>query len=113
MAAGVLSRTVSRGLDAWGHVAVSFFSYVGPNPYATGGESHPAGDFKLGVVEEVPAFLGVSADTTQAIVFQYNVATSKMQAFWQNELAASALVEVANGTDLSGFTGRGHAMGKG
>jgi hypothetical protein len=113
MAAGVLSRTVSRGKDVWGHVAVMPFSYVGPNPYATGGESHPANDFKLGVIEYCPAFLGVNSAGTLAVVFQYDIANSKMQAFWQNELTASGLVEVANGTDLSGYTGRGMAYGKG
>jgi hypothetical protein len=113
MAAGVLSLTVERGMDVWGHHAVSSFSYVGPNPYATGGEALSAQAFKLGVVEIVPAFLGVNSGGTAAVVFQYNYGTGKMQAFWQNEVAASALVEVANGTDLSGYTGRGFAYGKG
>ncbi len=113
MAAGVLSRTVSRGKDVWGHVAVMPFSYVGPTSYSTGGESQPASAFKLGVIEYCPAFLGVNAGGTLAVVYQYNIATSKMQAFWQNEAAASALVEVAAATDLSGYTGRGMAYGKG
>jgi hypothetical protein len=113
MAAGVLSRTVSRGKDVWGHVAVMPFSYVGPTSYATGGEAQAASAFKLGVVEYCPAFLGVNSGGTAAIVYQYNIGTSKMQAFWQNELVASGLVEVTAGTDLSGYTGRGMAYGKG
>ena len=113
MAAGVLSLQVSRGLDVWGHTAVSPFSYVGPNPYVTAGEAIAANQFKLGQVEEIPPFLGVNVATTAAVVFQYNCTTGKMQAFWQNEVVASALVEVANGTDLSGYAGRGRAYGKG
>jgi hypothetical protein len=111
--AGTLSRTISRGKDVWGHVAVMPFSYLGPASYVTGGESHPASDFKLGVIEYCPAFLGVNSGGTLAIVFQYNISTSKMQAFWQNELTASALVEVDSGTDISAYTGRGMAFGKG
>jgi hypothetical protein len=111
--AGVLSRTVSRGKDVWGHVAVMPFSYVGPSSYVTGGESHPAGDFKLGVIEYCPSFLGVNSGGTLAVIFQYNIGTSKMQAFWQNEAASSALVEVPNATNLSAYTGRGMAYGKG
>jgi hypothetical protein len=113
MAAGVLSRTVARGKDVWGHTAIMPFSYVGPNPYATGGEAQAASAFKLGAVECCPAFLGVNSGGTAAVVFQYNITTSKMQCFWQDELTASALVEVTNGTDLSGYTGRGIAYGKG
>ena len=113
MAAGVLSRTVSRGKDVWGHVAVMPFSYLGPTSYSTGGEAQSAQAFKLGVVEYCPHFLGVNSGGTAAIVYQYNIATAKMQAFWQNELTASALVEVTSGVDLSGYTGRGIAYGKG
>lgn len=113
MAAGVLSRTVSRGKDVWGHVAVLPFSYYGPTSYSTGGESLLANAFKLGVIECIPEFLGVNSAGTLAVVYRYNYATEKMQAFWQNEATASALVEVAATTDLSVYIGRGIAYGKG
>jgi hypothetical protein len=113
MAAGVVSRTITRGKDVWGHTAVMPFSYYGPTSYVAGGEAIAANAFKLGVIEEIPAFLGVNAAGTLAVVYQYNYATGKMQAFYQNEAAASALVEVAAATDLSLYTGRGRAYGKG
>lgn len=115
MPAGVVNKDVTRGLDVWGHTVVSPFSYVGPNPYATGGDAQAANVFKLGVLENVDIGPGVSANGVQAVVFSYNYVTGKMQAFWQNPTAGAseALQEVDNGTDLSGFVARGVAFGKG
>lgn len=113
MAAGVVNRNVTRGKDVWGHHAVIPFSYYGPTSYSTGGEAIAANAFKLGVIEVIPEFLGVNSAATLAVVYRYNYATGKMQAFWQNEAAASALVEVTATTDLSLYTGRGLAFGKG
>lgn len=117
MGVGVVTRNVSpsRGMDVWGHFAISPFRYVGPNPYATGGDPILAQQFKLGVVEFIDIGVGIKADGTAAIVFCYNPATAMMQAFWQNPTAGAseALQEVDNGTDLSGYTAFGMAMGKG
>ena len=114
-AAGVVDRTVSRGLDVWGHVAVSFFKYTGPNPYATGGDPQSAQAFKLGVLEYIDIGPATNAGLTLAVVLVYDHVNSKMQAFWQNPTdgANEGLKEVDNGTDLSGFTARGVAMGRG
>lgn len=115
MAVGVVSRNVSpsRGMDVYGHSAVCPFNYVGPNPYATGGDPVTPQQFKLGVIEFIDIGLGVSADTLTAVLFTYNFTTAKMQAYQSTTGAPNALVEVANGTDLSGFTARGYAFGKG
>lgn len=115
MPAGVVNKDITRGLDVWGHSAVSPFSYVGPNPYPTGGDAQAAQVFKLGVVECVDIGVGVNVATTAAVVFSYNYATGKIQAYWQTPTAGAnaALAEVDNGTDLSGFTARGIAFGKG
>lgn len=113
-AAGVVTL-VNRRLDAWGHTVASPFQYVGPNPYATGGDAVTAQQFKLGVIEYVEIALGLKADTTAAVAFMYNQTTGKMQAFWQTPTAGAnaPLAEVDNGTDLSGYTAQGIAFGKG
>src|SRR5204862_8336362 len=101
MAAGVVSRTISRGKDVWGHTAVMPFSYYGPTSYSTGGEAIAADAFKLGVIEEIPAFLGVNSAGTHAALSQYNYSTRKMHAFWQNEASRSAMADVRATTELS------------
>lgn len=118
MPAGVVTRNgaFSRGMDVYGHSAVCPFQYFGPTAYAAGGELQDDPVFKLGVVEFVPDFLGIPAAGTTAVIYHYNVVTSKMQAFWTNEAVINtpqALVEVANGTDLSTFVGQSVAFGKG
>lgn len=113
MAAGVVNKNVSRGLDVWGHFAVCPFSYVGPNPYATGGESIVDSVFKLGDIEYVTPIIAFSADRTQAVLFQYDPVSNKMMAYWGNTTPAGVLPEVTNATDLSGFSGLGMAFGKG
>lgn len=115
LAPGVVNKNSSRGMDVWGHFAVCPFSYIGPTVYAAGGDAQAANVFKLGVVEYVEIGVGVSANGLQAVIYVYNNATNKMQAFWQTPTAGAnaPLAEVDNGTDLSGFTAFGLAFGKG
>lgn len=115
MAPGVITRNVSpsRGMDVYGHSAVCPFQYSGPTNYQAGGDAQVAAAFKLGVIEQIDPFLGVSVATTTAVMFNYNIATGKMQAFWTGAGLSGAFAEVANGTDLSGFTGSNIAFGKG
>ena len=116
MAAGVVTRNSApdpRGMDAWGHYAVCPFKYIGPTVYAAGGDAQAAQVFKLGVVEYVEDFLGIPAAGTTAVIYHYDVTNAKMQAFQSTTGAPSALVEVADATDLSTFVGHSRAYGKG
>ena len=116
MAAAVVTRNPSsnpRGNDVWGHYGVVPFDYVGNSSYQAGGDVLTAQQFKLGVVEFIPAFVGQNLATTSAVIYCYNPSTGAMQAYQSSTGAPLALVEVANGTDLSAFTGHGMAFGKG
>lgn len=115
---GVVTRNPTpnpRGMDAWGHYAICPFSYVGPNPYLTGGDPVTAQQFKLGVLEYLDMGPAINAGNTACVLMGLNPGTMKIQAFWQNPTdgANEALKEVDNNTDLSGFTAVGIAFGKG
>lgn len=95
----------SRGLSM--HVQ---FQYSGPNPYATGGDAIAAGAIKLGAIEYMPPVMAVNG--TNAVMLVYNATTGKIMAFWCAGSGA-ALVEVTNGTNLSGYVATMIAEGRG
>src|SRR4051812_24085627 len=70
--------------DIIGHFAASFFDYTGSNSYTTGGDALSAGAIKLGAVEYVFPGWGIKSDGSDAVVFVWNKATGKIQAFWGN-----------------------------
>lgn len=113
MAVGFVTRnsSPSRGMDVYGHSAVCPFLYTGPTAYATPGEAIAASAFKLGLVENIPDFIMINV-AGSAVMAHYNVTTGRFRAFWPNG-AGAPMVEVADGTDLSGYTGRSLAFGRG
>lgn len=106
------------GKDARGLSMRAIFNYSGPGAgaggYVAGGDPITAQQIKLGAIEYCPVALAVDVATTAAVLYQYNYATGKIQAFWQTGAAgAAALPEVDAGTDLSGFTALMVAEGRG
>lgn len=120
--AGTITYPYQRGKDVWGHSAVVPIQYTGPTAYATGGDvAFVAGLMKLGSIEVLLGGLAIDAAAgagVHAVVFVYNPSSSvagnvpALQAYWCAG-AGAALVEVTNGTDLSGYTATILAMGKG
>ena len=111
--------TARWGKDNRGMSMRSQFSYAGPGAgaggYVTGGEALTAQQIKLGTIEYCPPVLAIAtAGAATAIIYAYNIATGKIQAFWQTgAAAAAALPEVDAGTDLSGYVGHFVAEGRG
>lgn len=99
-----LNYTVVRTRDLAGIRERRVFGYTGPNPYVTGGDPCTASDMLLGTVENVDDFL--ITDGTSVRLMTYNYTTGKFLAIVPN-----TNVQVANGVDLSAFTGRFEAMG--
>lgn len=93
------------------------FTYAGPGAgaggYATGGDTITPQQIKLGTIEWCPAELAMNVATTAAVIYKYNIATGKMQAFWTGAGLSGALAEVTAGTDLSGFSALMIAEGRG
>ena len=78
---------------------------TGPSSYATGGESIPASAFGLNRVEVLLIELAVNAAGTVRGL-QYDASTGLLR--W---IVLDTGAEVANGTDLSGFSARAEAIG--
>ena len=101
-----LDLTIARtGPQYWGAYRAVPFKLTGPSSYATGGISHPAKDFGLGVVDIVPEVILHSGTAVRLAVYDYT--NEKWVVYVPNTGA-----EVANGTDLSTFTGRAVALGR-
>lgn len=101
-----MDLTVARnGMQYWGAYRASPFKLTGPSSYATGGISHPAKDVGLGVVDIMPEVILHSGTAVRIAVYDYT--TEKYVVYVPNTGA-----EVANGVDLSTFTGRGVALGR-
>ena len=69
--------------------------------YPTGGESLPASDLGLSVVDIV------LPSPKSGYIFEYDYTNSKLKAYYADYDASAdgALIEVASTTDLSGVTG--------
>lgn len=79
-------------------------AYTGPTSYATGGDSLTPESIGL---SKIGAVLGlVISDGTNVYWGFYNLSTKKI--LWYSATAT----EIANGTNLSTFTGRFEAIGK-
>lgn len=80
-------------------------TYTGPASYVTGGDEISAEDVRMG---KLFAFLGgVLTNGTTPLIAGWVPATSTLQLF-----VASTGVEVANGVDLSGYSGTFEAIGQ-
>lgn len=112
MAAMLIDRNIARGLNALGYWIGVIFKITGPSSYTTGGEALVASDLKLGVIEYV-ADVHLRNATTSAVIGRFDYTNNKMQFFWDSASATVPLEEVASTTDLSAYTGRAVAFGKG
>lgn len=111
MAVQTLDQNIARGLALLGAFRGRVVGWTGPSTYTTGGDAFVANG--ISTPEIVLPTIARNA-TTGAIVLRYDHATGKMQAFWgdNDAVADGALVEVANGTDLSAYTARLLVLGK-
>ncbi len=80
------------------------FEYTGPASYTTGGEAIPADTVRMGTIHAVVG--GTISDGTDVYLVWFDEPNGNLLVF-----VASTGVEVANGVDLSGFTGRLEAIG--
>lgn len=96
-----LDRSVGNYFDSSSSFLRRVARWTGPNPYATGGEAITAATFGLG---KIVAILGGTAnDAAGALrLAVYNPTTGKIA--WYVD-GAAGFVEVANGVNLSTFSG--------
>ena len=79
--------------------------YTGPASYATGGDAFLAADVKLGQIDVVVFEHAINAALTTIYFLRWSKTANKVLWF------SASGTEVANATDLSGFTGRFEAIG--
>lgn len=75
--------------------------YTGPASYATGGDSIVANDVKLGRIEDIWVLSGKAINGAGDIRHLMFDAANGLMRWYDN---ADPHAEIANGTDLSGFT---------
>lgn len=78
--------------------------------YATNGVAVTATQFGLGVLDDVQVM------PTAGYIFEFDKTNLKVKAYWQTDPANAgganiALIEVANATNLAGFTFKFQALG--
>jgi len=99
-----INRSTVRFHDAAGKRLRRVGIYTGPASYATGGDAFLARDVSLGALEHIT--FGVARNSAGAIrLLSYDHAAGTV--VWYDD----AFTQIANGTDLSGFTARFEAMG--
>lgn len=92
-----LVRSIGNYFDASNSFLRRVERWTGPNPYVTGGEACAPSLFGVGTIVMGPG--GVASNGTDTRLVAWNATTQKLQWFVPNTNA-----EVANGTDLSGYT---------
>ena len=101
-----ITRTIGAFHDSSNARIRKIGQYTGPAAYVTGGDPFTAANLGMGTVELLLFELAVNgAGTVRGI--QYNA--SPGLARW---IVLDTGAEVANGTDLSGFSARFEAIGK-
>lgn len=95
----------ARGSEGGGRVS-TVLNVVGPSSYTTGGEDFDAPFPGIGVLHFVPAVIFDSGSAIRIGV--WNSSTKKLLIYVPNTGA-----EVANGTDLSGYSARVKVSGLG
>jgi hypothetical protein len=75
--------------------------------YPTGGEALVASDVGLHkITSALPEGAFVKTDRTDGVLVHYSIAAGKLTAYQSTTGAPVKLVEVANATDLSAYSGR-------
>ena len=99
-----ISKDAVAMYDKSGAKERRILAYTGPASYATGGDSLTPESISLSKIEAVT---GLTISNGTNVYFGYwNPSTKKI--LWYSATAT----EIANGTDLSGFTGRFEAIGR-
>jgi hypothetical protein len=99
-----ISRDAVQMQDKSGAKERRILAYTGPSSYATGGDTLPPQSVGLSKIEAIVGL--VISDGTNVYWGYYNQTSQKI--LWYSATAT----EIANGTDLSTFTGRFEAIGK-
>jgi len=86
-----------------GNINSSMRLYTGPASYVTNGDSIVATDVKLGRIYDIWPVSGLAINGAGAIRHLMYDATNNLMRWYDN---ADPHAEIANGTDLSGFTTR-------
>lgn len=98
-------RTPGRFKDVAGIRQRRVATYTGPSSYVTGGDSFTNRDIALGKIEMIHFELAVnSSGTVRGVHYDHTNAKAR----W---VVLDTGSEVANGTDLSGFSARFEALG--
>lgn len=101
---GTISRDAVAMFDKSGSKERRIVAYTGPSSYATGGDTFNPEAIGLSKIEAV---LGLTiSNGTNVYWGHFNTSTKKI--LWYSATAT----EIANATDLSGFTGRFEAIGR-
>lgn len=88
------------------------FTITFDSSYADNGEALSASTLGFRKVEEViPHGVFRKADGSDAVFVSYDHTNSKLLAYWGNAGTASAVPEVTDTTDLSGYSGRVTVVG--
>jgi len=97
-----IDRYVSKHpLISFVNVHAALVGYTGPESYATGGDLIEPNDVKLGRIEDIWPVSGLAINGAGAIRHLMFDASSGLMIWFDN---ADPHAEIANGTDLSGFT---------
>ena len=92
--------------DRTGNFSRRVAQYTGPSSYVTGGDSFPPETLGLGQIQVLLFELAINAaGTVRGLVYD----TTNEKVLWY---VLDTGAEVANGTDLSGFSARFEAVGK-
>ncbi len=102
-----IAQTV-RTRDAAGIRARRVLDITGPSSYATGGDPITAGILILGTIEHFPDCIAINAALDTVRLVHFNPTTSTLS--W---IVPNTGNEVADATDLSGYTFRVEVVGKG
>jgi len=94
-----------RNLDVLSTHRAWIDKYTGPASYVTGGDAFVPGDLKLGTIDFIAFELAIDA---AGVIYGLVYDTANEKVIWY---VLSTGLEVANGTDLSGFSARFAAFG--
>lgn len=100
-----IDRTIGNFHDRSNSYLRKIGKYTGPNPYATGGDSFLPSDLGLGVLEHLDFGTATNGTLFRTLVWR----TDTQKVMW---IDATNGTEIANGTDLSGYTVRFEAVGR-
>lgn len=100
---------VTDGASVFGNRKIRTFTITFDSSYVTAGEPLTAATLGLSgktLIAVIPHGAFRNTDATLGIIVSYDVANSKLVAYWGNAGSVSGMPEVASTTDLSTYSGR-------